>query len=89
MVGKPSANDGAGYSQNRKGIWQMAKGTITRSTISGQFVKPSAAVRSPSTTVTEKIGGGSTNGVHRSAATGLFVKQSYADRNPRTTMKDN
>jgi hypothetical protein len=66
----------------------MAKGTITRSTITGQYVKPSAAVRSPSTTVTEKIGGGSTNGANRSAVTGLFVKQSHADRNPRTTMRD-
>mgnify|MGYP003556021105 CR=1 FL=1 len=66
----------------------MAKGTITRSTINRQYVKPSAAIRSPSTTVTEKVGGGSTNGANRSAATGLFVKQSYADRNPRTTMRD-
>jgi hypothetical protein len=67
---------------------KMAKGSNTRSTISGQFVKPSAAVRSPSTTVTEAKGGGSTHGANRSAVTGLFVKQSYADRNPRTTMRD-
>jgi hypothetical protein len=89
MAGKPSANSGAGYHPNRKGNWQMAKGTITRSTITGKFVRPSTAVRHPSTTVTERIGGGSTNGVHRSAVTGAFVSKAYASRNPKTTMKDN
>ena len=66
----------------------MAKGSNTRSTISGQFVKPSAAIRSPSTTVTERKGGESTNGAHRSAVSGQFVTESYANRHPRTTMKD-
>lgn len=67
----------------------MAKGTITRSVITGQYVKPSAAVRSPSTTVTEAKGGGSTNGAHRSAVTGAFVSSAFANSHPRITMKDN
>jgi hypothetical protein len=66
----------------------MSKGTRSRSTITGHFVKPQTAVRHPSTKVTEKIGGGSTHGVHRSAKTGEFVSKAYADRNPKTTMRD-
>ncbi|MEM1377918.1 MAG: hypothetical protein AAGG69_11080 [Pseudomonadota bacterium] len=66
----------------------MAKGTRSRSTITGRYVKPSTAARHPKTTVREKIGGGSTGGVHRSAITGEFVKKSFAKRNPKTTMRD-
>lgn len=66
----------------------MATKTRTRSTITGKFVKASTAKRRPSTTVTEKVGGGSTHGAYRSAKTGLFVKKSVAKRNPRTTMRD-
>lgn len=66
----------------------MAKGTRTRSTVSGRFVKSGAAKSRPSTTVKEKIGGGSTHGAHRSAITGEFVTKSFAARHPRTTMKD-
>ena len=62
--------------------------TRTRSTITGRFVKPSTAKRRPSTTVTEKVGGGSTHGAYRSAITGKFVTKSVAVRRPRTTMKD-
>lgn len=66
----------------------MAKGTRSRSTISGRFVKQSTAQRRPATTVTERIGGGSTHGANRSAKSGQFVTKGYANRNPRTTMKD-
>lgn len=66
----------------------MAKGTRSRSTISGRFVKGSTAKRNPSTTVTERVGGGSTHGANRSATSGKFVTKGYAARNPRTTMKD-
>ena len=62
--------------------------TRSRSAISGKFVKASTAKRRPATTVTEKVGGGSTGGVHRSAVSGQFVKKGFAKRNPRTTIKD-
>ncbi len=66
----------------------MSKSTNTRSTISGRFVKPSVAARSPSTTVTESVNGGSTHGVHRSAVSGEFVSKAFAKAHPKTTMKD-
>ena len=66
----------------------MAKGTRSRSTVSGRFIKGSTAKRSPATTVTERVGGKSTNGANRSAKSGRFVTKGYATRNPRTTMKD-
>ena len=69
----------------------MAKrgsGTRARSTISGRFVTKAHAKRSPRTTVTEKVGGGSTNGATRSAISGKFVSAGYGVRNPRTTMRD-
>ena len=59
-----------------------------RSAGSGKFVTKSQATRSPSTTVGETRGGGSTHGVHRSAKTGEFVTPSYAAKNPKTTIKD-
>jgi hypothetical protein len=66
----------------------MTKDTRSRSVISGKFVSPETAAKRPATTVTEAIGGKSTNGVHRSAKTGLFVTDAYAKRHPNTTMKD-
>lgn len=69
----------------------MAKkgsGTRARSTISGKFVTKAHAKRSPRTTVTEKVGGGSTHGATRSAVSGRFVSAGYGARNPRTTMRD-
>lgn len=71
----------------------MAKGngngTRHRSAITGQFVTERKAASSPKTTLSEHIGGGSTNGAHRSAATGKFVTEIYAKRHPRTTIRDN
>jgi hypothetical protein len=69
----------------------MAKkggGNMHRSAKSGRFVTKAQTKRSPSTTVTEKRGGGSTHGAHRSAVSGKFVKASTAKRNPNTTIKD-
>lgn len=68
----------------------MAKGKFGgsyRSAISGRFVTKSHGKRSPSTTLFEKTGGGST-GSARSAKTGRFVTESHANRNPRTTVKE-
>lgn len=59
-----------------------------RSAGSGQFVTKSQATRSPSTTVSETRGGGSTHGAHRSAKTGEFVTPAYAAKHPKTTIKD-
>lgn len=58
-----------------------------RSAISGRYVTNAHGKRSPSTTVFEKTGGGST-GSARSAKTGRFVTEGYANRNPRTTVKE-
>ena len=69
----------------------MAKksaGTRARSAISGRFVTKTHAKRSPRTTVTERIGGGSTHGATRSAVSGKFVSKGYGRRNPRTTIVD-
>ena len=69
----------------------MAKksvGTRARSAISGRFVTKAHANRSPRTTVTERIGGGSTHGATRSAVSGKFVSKGYGRRNPRTTIID-
>lgn len=69
----------------------MAKkgsGTRARSTISGRFVTKAHANRSPRTTVSERVGGGSTHGATRSAVSGKFVSSGYGARNPRTTMRD-
>ena len=67
---------------------RKSSGTRARSAISGRFVTKSHAKRSPKTTVSERIGGGSTHGAMRSAVTGRFVSEAYGRRNPRTTIKD-
>ena len=66
----------------------MTKETRSRSVISGKFVSLETAAKRPATTVTEVVGGGSTNGAYRSAKTGLFVTEAYANTHPNTTMKD-
>lgn len=70
----------------------MAKGngngTRHRSAINGQFVTERKAANNPKTTLSERVGGGSTNGAYRSAASGKFVSASYAKRHPRTTIRD-
>lgn len=58
-----------------------------RSAITGRYVTSAHGKRSQSTTVYEKIGGGST-GSARSAKTGRFVTEGFATRNPRTTVKE-
>ena len=73
----------------------MAKGKSTgsgtnyRSAGAGQFVQKSYADKHPSTTLGERIGGGSTGGTHRSAKTGQFVTDQYAATHPKTTIQDN
>lgn len=59
-----------------------------RSAGSGRFVTKSQAIRSPSTTVSETRGGGSTHSTHRSAVSGKFVTSGYATKNPGKTIKD-
>ena len=66
----------------------MAKGTRARSARTGRFVTKAHARRSPRTTVVERIGGKSTNGVGRSAISGKFVKKSTVKRSPGTTITD-
>lgn len=63
-------------------------GTRYRSAISGQFVTKSKAARHTKTTISERIGGGSTGGSYRSAISGRFVKTSYAKRYPNSTLRD-
>ena len=67
---------------------KKSAGTRSRSAISGRFVTKAHANRSPRTTVTEQIGGGSTHGATRSAVSGKFVSKGYGRRNPRTTIID-
>lgn len=67
---------------------KKSTGTRARSAISGRFVTKSHANRSPRTTVTERVGGGSTHGATRSAVSGKFVSGAYGKRNPKTTMRD-
>jgi hypothetical protein len=64
-------------------------GVRHRSAKSGQFVTEQKATQRPSTTLSERINGGSTNGSHRSAKTGEFVTESYAKKHPSSTIKDN
>lgn len=63
--------------------------TVSRSARTGRFVKASTARRSPSTTVTERVGRGTSNKttVNRSASTGRFVKESTVQRHPGKTIK--
>ncbi len=67
---------------------KAGSGVNRRSTDTGRFVTKAAVKRSPSTTVTEKKGGGSTRGANRSASTGKFVSPAAAKRNPKGTMRD-
>ena len=73
-------------SQLSNRIMGMAKNY--RSAGSGRFVTKSTATKSPSKTVGETRGGGSTGGTHRSAGTGRFVTDAYAAKHPKTTIKD-
>ena len=64
-----------------------SSGVRYRSAKTGEFVTQSKAKRNPSTTVSERVGGGPT-GRSRSAKDGQFVKDSYARRNPNTTVTE-
>jgi hypothetical protein len=61
---------------------------VGRDALSGQFVKPAKAAKSPRTTSTERVGRGTSNAktVTRSTITGKFVKESTAKRHPDTTI---
>jgi hypothetical protein len=68
--------------------WSKKMSKNYRSAGSGRFVTKSQATRSPSTTVGETRGGGSTHGTHRSAVSGKFVTPNHAAKNPGKTIKD-
>jgi hypothetical protein len=59
---------------------------ITRSAITGRFVKLSTARRHPSTTMTQTTGGKAKG--HRSAETGRFVTERTARRHPDRTVTE-
>lgn len=63
--------------------------TVNRSACTGRLVEALTARRGPSTTVTERVGRGTSNksSVNRSAATGRFVKESTVQRHPSKTIK--
>lgn len=63
-------------------------GVRHRSAKSGQFVTERKAANNPKTTVSERVGGGSTHGAHRSAISGKFVGPAAAGRWPDKTIKD-
>lgn len=62
--------------------------SVNRSARTGRFVTASTAHRSPGTTVTQRISGGTSSGatVHRSTITGKFVTEATARRHPSTTI---
>lgn len=67
----------------------MAKGrSVSRSARTGRFVTTAHARRSPGTTVTDTVGGSTSNarGVTRSALTGRFVTTAWGRRNPGGTI---
>ena len=62
-------------------------GSWARSASSGRYVSKATAVRSPSRTVTERIGGSGGKGAHaRSAITGRYVTGATAARWPAQTV---
>ncbi len=61
--------------------------SVSRSAMTGRFVRPSTVARRPRTTVTQAIGGGS-NGQYRSAITGRYVTGATAARHPSTTVRE-
>ena len=62
--------------------------TVSRSAGTGRFVSARTAARSPRTTTTERVGGGTGNArtVNRSAGSGRFVTTATAARHPSTTI---
>jgi hypothetical protein len=68
----------------------MAKGSHSRSAITGRYVSRAAAARHPRTTVTESTGGRGGGGTaYRSAISGRYVTGATAARHPRTTVTEN
>lgn len=65
------------------------KGSNFRGALSGRFVTPNRASRSPSTTVKEPRGAGGSSGPHyRSAITGRYVTNAHGRRSPSTTVRE-
>lgn len=62
-------------------------GTFYRDAKTGRLVTAEHAKRNPGTTVSERIGGGST-GRSRSAVSGRFVVGKYMRDNPRKTVTE-
>lgn len=67
----------------------MAKGSRSRSAVSGRYVKAATAARHPRTTVTESSGGRGGGKAYRSAISGRYVTAATAARHPRTTVTEN
>lgn len=61
--------------------------TVSRSAVTGRFVRPATVARHQNTTVTQTIGGRG-GGHHRSAITGHYVTRATAIRHPRTTIRE-
>jgi hypothetical protein len=62
----------------------MKSRKVTRSAITGRFVKSATAKRHPGTTVTQAMGGKAKGS--RSAKTGRFVTEATAKRHPKSTV---
>ena len=62
-------------------------GTFYRDAKTGRLVTAEYAKRNPNTTISERVGGGST-GRSRSAVSGRFVVGKYMRINPRTTVTE-
>jgi hypothetical protein len=67
----------------------MAKGSHSRSAITGRYVSRATAARHPRTTVTEATGGRGGGTAYRSAISGRYVTGATAARHPRTTVREN
>jgi hypothetical protein len=67
----------------------MAKGSHSRSAITGRYVSRATAARHPRTTVTESGGNRGGGTAYRSAITGRYVTPGTAARHPRTTVTEN
>ena len=67
----------------------MAKGSHSRSTISGRYIPKTAAARHPHTSVNES-GANHGSGTHyRSGITGQYITKAAAARYPNTSVQEN
>lgn len=69
----------------------MARRSVSRSARTGRFVTKNHVKRSPRTTMTERVGAGTSNKrtVTRSATTGRFVTTRWGKRHPGGTVNQN